>query len=87
MRSRTTRQFWKLFDALPADVQAHAVEAYELWSRDHSHPYLRFKKVEDTIPLYSVRIGLHYRAIGKQEGDAIKRFWIGTHADYDRLLS
>ena len=69
MRSRTTRQFWKLFDALPADVQAHAVEAYELWSRDHSHPYLRFKKVEDTIPLYSVRIGLHYRAIGKQEGD------------------
>ena len=86
MKSRTTRKFWRMFDALPEDAQSQPVAAYELWSRDHRHSSLRFKKINDKLSLYSVRIGLHYRAIGKLEGDSIKWFWIGTNAEYDRML-
>ncbi len=39
------------------------------------------------MPIYSVRIGLDYRALGVREGDDIVWFWIGSHADYDRLVS
>jgi len=47
---------------------------------------LSFKKVDDEANLYSVRIGIGYRAVGKLDGDQIIWFWIGSHGDYDRLL-
>ncbi len=87
MNSRTTRRFWQMFDALPVDVQEQAREAYRLWSDNHQHPSLRFRRVEDTIPLYSARVGMRYRAVGRREEDTIRWFWIGSHADYDRLLA
>ncbi len=37
-------------------------------------------------PIYSVRVSLGWRALGLREGDAIFWFWIGSHADYARLL-
>ncbi len=33
------------------------------------------------------RIGIHYRALALREGDTLLWFWIGSHADYDTLLS
>jgi len=36
--------------------------------------------------VYSVRVGLHYRALGTAVDDGIIWFWIGTHADYDKLI-
>jgi hypothetical protein len=36
--------------------------------------------------VYSVRIGLGYRALGILEGSVVTWFWIGSHADYDRLV-
>jgi len=30
---------------------------------------------------------LHHRAIGWVEGDVVVWFWIGSHADYDALIS
>lgn len=87
MKSRTTRRFWQLFDALPVEVQDQAREAYRHWADNHQHPSLRFRRVEDTIPLYSARVGIGYRAVGRREGDTITWFWIGSHADYDRLLA
>jgi hypothetical protein len=47
---------------------------------------LRFKLVHPTRPIYSVRIGLAYRALGVRDGDGIIWFWIGSPTDYDRLL-
>ena len=38
-------------------------------------------------PIYSARIGLGYRALATREGDAVVWFWIGTHAETNRLLS
>ena len=43
--------------------------------------------VSSTKPVFSARVGLGYRALGVREGDAIVWFWIGTHAEYDQLIS
>jgi hypothetical protein len=32
-------------------------------------------------------VGLGWRAVGVRDGDTMVWFWIGSHADYDRLLS
>ena len=86
MKSITTSQFWKLYEALPPEVQRRADRAYELWQiNPHAHS-LYFKRVGQQRPIYSVRIGRGYRALGLLEGDAILWFWIGTHDEYEHLL-
>ena len=87
MNSRTTRQFRELLAALPANVRRQAREAYRLFRQDPSHPGLRFKKVHDDPPIYSARVGIAYRAAGVLDGDTVVWFWIGSHADYDKLLA
>jgi hypothetical protein len=36
--------------------------------------------------LWSVRVGRGYRALGIEGVDGFHWFWIGSHADYDRLV-
>ncbi|OAN47730.1 hypothetical protein [Magnetospirillum moscoviense] len=86
MISRTTRTFWKHFDALPLVAQRQGIRAYALWRADPFHTSLHFKCVSDTHGVWSARIGLHWRALGTRDGDEVVWFWIGSHADYDRLL-
>ena len=86
MRSRTTSRFRKAFAALPGPVQQRAREAYKRFREQPHHPSLRFKQVHATRAIYSVRITLDYRAIGVRDGDEMVWFWIGSHADYDKLL-
>jgi len=86
MVSHTTERFWKSFEELPADVQARAKKAYEIWEGDHYHESLQFKKVHPKRPIYSVRIGRDWRAIGIKEDETITWFWIGSHSDYDKLI-
>ncbi len=86
IESRTTRSFRDAFARLPEDVQVQARRAYQLFRDDPGHPSLRFKKVGESANIYSVRIGLGYRALGVIESSAIIWFWIGSHADYDRLV-
>jgi hypothetical protein len=33
-----------------------------------------------------VRVGLRYRALAVEADDGLLWFWIGSHADYDKLL-
>ena len=87
MKSRLTRRFRRAFTALPDDVKEHARDAYRVFRDDPNHPSLRFKRVHPSDPIFSVRIGLGYRAVGVREGDTIYWYWIGGHADYDRLIS
>jgi hypothetical protein len=49
-------------------------------------PGLNFKKVDEENNVYSVRIGLAYRALGQIDGEAIVWFWIGPHGDYNKLV-
>ncbi len=86
MDSRTTREFRDLYAGLPAAVRERARRAYLLFRRNPHHPSLRFKKVDEPSNIYSVRIGLGYRALGVLEGATVVWFWIGSHADCDRLL-
>jgi hypothetical protein len=44
--------------------------------------------VNASLPLWSVRNSDSYRAVGVRKGEnEIVRFFIGTHADYDKLLA
>jgi mRNA-degrading endonuclease RelE of RelBE toxin-antitoxin system len=87
MNSRTTRQFRKAYEKLPDEIRQRANQAYELFEQDPSHPSLRFKKVHPSEPIYSVRISRDYRAVGVLEEDVIVWFWIGSHDEYERLIS
>lgn len=86
IESRTTRQFREAFIGLPAAVHQQAVRAYRIFRSDPSHPSLHFKKLEGEENIYSVRIGLAYRALGAMKGNRIVWFWIGSHGDYDRMI-
>ena len=87
MRSWRTPRFKKLYAALPREVQQQADEAYRLWKQDPYHPGLHFKQPHvKGNAYYSVRIGLHYRALARIEPDGYVWFWIGTHTEYDKML-
>ena len=49
-------------------------------------PAFDSKKLEQTENVYSVRVGLGYRALGVLQGSVVTWFWIGSRADYDRLV-
>jgi hypothetical protein len=84
--SLASTRFWKAFEALPHNVQRQAEAAYDLWKKDPYHESLHFKRLKTKRPIYSVRIGLHWRALGVREADTMTWFWIGSHADYDMLI-
>ena len=86
MQSRVTRKFWRLFSDLPLDVQRDAKRAYRMFQSNPGHPGLQFKKLEGDEDIYSARIGLGYRALAVVEGERVVWYWIGSHADYDRLV-
>ncbi|MEG3931204.1 MULTISPECIES: ParE family toxin-like protein [unclassified Microcoleus] len=87
MKSRTTAEFRKSFANLPKQVQEQAREAYRQFKENPNYPSLRFKKVHPELPIYSARISNNYRAVGQLDGDTVIWFWVGSHAEYDRLLS
>ncbi len=86
MKSQTTPKFWKAYDRLPRSIQEHANAAYAIWRQNPFHPSLQFKRVDPEEPIYSVRVGRGYRALGWLEGDTVVWFWIGDHDEYDRIL-
>jgi hypothetical protein len=75
--------FWAAYKTLSGPVQELANHAFELLKADPRHPSLHLKKVGH---LWSVRVGLHHRAIGVDAPDGILWLWIGNHADYDKLV-
>ena len=87
MTSRTTARCRRAYAELPERVRLQAREAYRTFVRDPQHPSLRLKPVHSTRPVYSARVGLGYRALAVREGEVWIWFWIGSHAEYDRLLT
>ncbi|MCX8085369.1 MAG: hypothetical protein N3C63_00570 [Rhodocyclaceae bacterium] len=70
---------------MPVAVQQLANRNFALLKADPTHPSLQFKSILGGR-FYSVRIGLHYRALGIPVPGGIQWFWIGSHADYDQLI-
>ena len=87
MNHRALPRFWQLYQRLPKEVRELADKNFELLKFDTHHPSLHFKKVNDDKKLWSVRIGLQYRALGVEKPDGMLWFWIGSHADYNKMLS
>ncbi|MBU6485732.1 MAG: hypothetical protein KGL35_21210 [Bradyrhizobium sp.] len=75
--------FWAGYRFLPAEVQSLADKSFALLKSDSRHPSLRLKRVGE---YYSVRVGLHYRALGVGVENGVSWFWIGTHAEYDKIV-
>lgn len=87
MNSELTNEFVELFKKLPKNIRALASKNYKLWKNDPTHPSLYFKKIRSLENIYSIRIGIGWRAIGiLKSNDLIIWFWIGSHNDYDKLI-
>ena len=86
MKSVTTKRFRKCLEHLPKRIQKQAIENYKLWKKDQEHPSLHFKKISDKS-IFSIRISLGYRALGVIKDSTMIWFWIGSHSDYDNLIS
>jgi len=86
LKSKTTPEFWRHYGNLPPKIQLLADRCYEIWRENPRHPSLHFKKLEGSRTLYSARIGAHHRALADFDGDIVVWVWIGTHAEYDRML-
>jgi hypothetical protein len=82
VRHFASAAFWRAYLRLPETVRALADKNYALLKQDAKHPSLHFKQVGR---YWSVRIGARYRALGVDVDDGVLWFWIGSHADYDRL--
>ena len=87
MISRTTARLRSTFADLEPDIKRQARRACRLFKQNPHDPTLHFKKVHPSEPIWSARIAGGYRAVGVRAEDEIVWYWIGSHADYDRLLS
>ena len=76
--------FWTCYEKLPADVQKLADKNFEALKTNPEHPSLHFKKVGKYC---SVRVGMKYRSLGVEIEDGVLWFWIGTHSEYDKIIS
>ena len=83
MRHFASAKFWAGYEALPPAVRKLADANYALLKRDPRHPSLQFKKVGR---FWSVRVGLRYRALAVAVNEGDLWFWIGSHADYDKVI-
>ncbi len=75
-----------MFAGLPLEVQQDAERAYRLFRADPAHPGLHFKKLEGEDDIYSVRIGLDYRALAVMKRNRVVWYWTGSRCDYDHLV-
>ena len=83
MKHRANPRFWRCYRQLPEEVRRLADESYHLLREDLRHPSLHFKKIGR---FWTVRVGLHYRALAVQREADVVWFWVGPHAEYDRLI-
>ena len=83
MKHFASQRFWRHYRQLPTEVRELADKNFKLLKADPHHPSLHFKQIGR---LWSVRVGAHYRALGLDKPDGVVWFWIGSHADYDKLL-
>jgi mRNA-degrading endonuclease RelE of RelBE toxin-antitoxin system len=84
MKHFTLPRFWKCYRELPPNIRKLADKSYALLNSDPTHPSLHFKKIGTNKQLWSVRVGIGYRALAVEKPEGIYWFWIGSHAEYDR---
>ena len=83
MKHLASPKFWALYNALPQEARQIADKNFTLLKADPRHPSLHFKRIGQ---LWSARVGDHYRVLGHDVPEGVHWFWIGTHAEYDKLV-
>jgi hypothetical protein len=74
--------FWRHYNTLASSIKKIADNNFELLKSDAKHPSLHLKKVDK---YWSARIGRKFRAFVVETDDGLVWFWIGTHAEYNKL--
>ena len=87
MISKVRPSFWRAHERLAPSVKARARLAYQLFAQNPDHPSLRFKRLQGSGDIWSVRINDQDRAVGVRNGNTIEWIWIGTHNEFDNLFS
>jgi hypothetical protein len=83
--AKALSKFWHFYNALPDPIKRQADKQFALWCENPTHPSLNFKKVGNN--LWSARVDRQYRALARWRNGMYVWFWIGTHDDYEALLS
>jgi hypothetical protein len=83
MKHFASPSFWECYEKLPIDIKNLAEKNFKILKKSLYHPSLHFKKVNY---YWSVRVGTRYRALAVEIQEDLLWFWIGTHAEYDKLL-
>jgi hypothetical protein len=86
MKSDTLPSFWEGYRKLDESIRRKARKNYVVWLANPFHPSLRFKCVNHSEDIWSVRITRSYRALGVMENDGVTWFWIGNHDEYERYF-
>ena len=84
MNHYASPSFWTSYRALPVRIRAIADKNFALLKENPHHPSLHLKKIGR---YWSVRVGRHYRALAVEVEDGLLWFWVGSHADYDKLVN
>jgi len=74
VKHRTLPRFWQHYQQLPIEARELADKNFELLKTNPYHPSLHFKQVDDVRKLWSVRVGLQYRALGRENQKALSGF-------------
>jgi len=79
--------YWSHFDELPDEIRALAEENYKLWKDNPNHPGLRFKRIHETRPVFSFRVGMRHRTVGIETDDGkVVWFWVGSFETFQSLV-
>jgi hypothetical protein len=90
--NRRTWAFHEMFASLPAQYQQAANDAFQRFLLNPNHPALRSHPLKPTRKgqhwpdSISVTISMGYRAIYVVRNGVNVWYWIGSHADYDKLI-
>jgi hypothetical protein len=84
MIHHASSHFWACYGRLPIEIQHLADKNFLLLKANPHHRSLQFKRCGK---VWSARVGISYRAIASPIEDGFLWVWIGSHAEYDKLLA
>jgi mRNA-degrading endonuclease RelE of RelBE toxin-antitoxin system len=87
VKSLINEDFLKTYRRLPKNVRERTRRAYRLFKSDPHRRSLNFKLVNAEKRMWSARISDNYRTLGTFESDTITWFWVGSHAEYDKIVN
>ena len=75
----STRTFERLYERIPKQIQAQAIDKLDLYLRDPSHPSLRVKRMSGTERIWELSVTMQYRITFELGGEKVILRRIGTH--------